>query len=169
MPISPASRKLALTGHILSSIGWMGAALAYLAFSVAALMSKDPQVVRAAYLIMLPTARFAIIPLAFASVLSGLISALGTSWGLFRQYWVVSKLLLTLVATAILLGNMRAVEFLSNEAAHSRSLDSTGLQSQILHSGGGFIVLLVIAVLGVYKPKGMTPYGWRKHQEKQPK
>jgi hypothetical protein len=27
------------------------------------------------------------------------------------------------------------------------------------------VVLLVILVLNVYKPRGMTPYGWRKEQE----
>ena len=26
--------------------------------------------------------------------------------------------------------------------------------------------LLVIQVLNVYKPRGMTPYGWRKQQER---
>jgi hypothetical protein len=27
------------------------------------------------------------------------------------------------------------------------------------------VVLLLIAVLNVYKPRGMTRYGWRKQQE----
>jgi hypothetical protein len=27
------------------------------------------------------------------------------------------------------------------------------------------VVLVVILVLNVYKPRGMTRYGWRKHQE----
>ena len=34
------------------------------------------------------------------------------------------------------------------------------------HSVGGLLVLLVIQVLNVYKPKGLTPYGWRKQQER---
>ena len=30
---------------------------------------------------------------------------------------------------------------------------------------GGLLVLLVITVLNVYKPRGLTPYGWRKQEE----
>ena len=30
---------------------------------------------------------------------------------------------------------------------------------------GGLIVLLVVLWLNVYKPRGLTPYGWRKQQE----
>ncbi len=40
-----------------------------------------------------------------------------------------------------------------------------GLRSELLHAGVGLLVLLVIQVLNVYKPRGMTPYGWRKQQE----
>ena len=33
------------------------------------------------------------------------------------------------------------------------------------HAVGGLVVLLVITALNVYKPHGLTPYGWRKQQE----
>jgi hypothetical protein len=46
MMSSPATRKLTLTAHVLSSIGWFGALLVFLAHTVASLMSGDPQVVR---------------------------------------------------------------------------------------------------------------------------
>ncbi|SRR6266542_1911318 len=36
---------------------------------------------------------------------------------------------------------------------------------ELLHAGGGLLVLLVAATLSVYKPRGMTPYGWRKQHE----
>ena len=35
----------------------------------------------------------------------------------------------------------------------------------LLHSVGGLVVLLVVHVLNVYKPQGVTRYGWRKQQE----
>jgi hypothetical protein len=41
---------------------------------------------RAAYLAMDLTSRFVIVPLARASLLTGLAQALGTPWGLFRHY-----------------------------------------------------------------------------------
>jgi hypothetical protein len=41
----------------------------------------------------------------------------------------------------------------------------SALGSTLLHSVGGKVVLLVILVLNVYKPQGMTRYGWCKQQE----
>jgi hypothetical protein len=46
---------------------------------------------------------FVIVPLCFASLLTGLVMPLGTAWGLFRHYWVVAKLLIAIVATILLL------------------------------------------------------------------
>jgi hypothetical protein len=41
------------------------------------------------------------------------------------------------------------------------------LQLQLLvASGGGLLVLLVNTTLGLYKPRGLTPYGRRKQEER---
>jgi hypothetical protein len=45
------------------------------------------------------------------------------------------------------------------------SFNINGLQSQLFHAGGGLIVLMVITILSVYKPKGLTRYGQRKQIE----
>lgn len=160
--MNPAFRKWALTAHVTVSVGWLGAASAYFALAVSALVSEDPRLVRSAYFVMEPLARWGIVPLAVASLLTGLVSALGTPWGLFRHYWIVAKLALTLVATAILLGNMRTLALLAEMAAKTADPDPAGLTGQILHSGGGVVVLLLASVLGMFKPKGLTRYGWRK-------
>jgi hypothetical protein len=34
-----------------------------------------------------------------------------------------------------------------------------------LHAALALLVLLVATTLAVYKPRGMTPYGWRKQHE----
>jgi ABC-type nickel/cobalt efflux system permease component RcnA len=81
-------RKLVLTAHITFSVGWLGAVAVFLALAIAGLTSRDPQMVRAAYSAMELTARFVIVPLAIASLFSGLIQSLGTPWGLFRHYWM---------------------------------------------------------------------------------
>jgi hypothetical protein len=39
------------------------------------------------------------------------------------------------------------------------------LGGDLSHAVGGLVVLLVITALNVYKPHGLTPYGWRKQQE----
>jgi hypothetical protein len=162
MTMTPALRKLALTAHVVSSVGWLGAAAAYLALAVAALSSAEPQLVRAAYLAMEPIAWAALIPLALASLLTGVVQALGTKWGLLRHWWVVMKLALTVFATFILLLHTpTTVEPLARLAEANRA-DPGALPGEVLHAGGGLLVLLAAAVLAVYKPPGMTQYGRRK-------
>src|SRR5438128_10135219 len=107
MMMTAGARKLALTTHITSSVGWLGSVAAFLALAIAGLMSHDPQVVRAAYLAMHLTTWFVIVPLSLASLLTGLVDSFGTPWGLFRHYWVVTKLLLTVLATVILLVHIK--------------------------------------------------------------
>ena len=101
--MSPRLRKLALTAHIASSVGWLGAIAIFLGLAVAALTIEDAAKVRAAYLAMQLTTWSVLVPLALASLVTGIVQALGSSWGLFRHYWIVVKLLITLVATAVLL------------------------------------------------------------------
>jgi hypothetical protein len=86
MTMTPRPRKFALTAHVACSVGWLGADVGFLALAVAGLTSQDAQLVRAAYLAMELTTWFVIVPLAFASLLTGLVQALGTKWGLFRHY-----------------------------------------------------------------------------------
>jgi hypothetical protein len=33
------------------------------------------------------------------------------------------------------------------------------------HSIGGLVLLLIVQWLNVFKPQGLTPYGWRRQQE----
>jgi hypothetical protein len=165
MIMTSGLRKLVLTAHITSSVGWLGAVVAYLALAVAALTSQDAQTVRAAWIAMELTGWFVIVPLALASVLIGVVNALGTPWGLFRHYWVLAKFLLTILATIILLLHMPTVSYFAGVAAETDSVSLGGLRSELIHAGGGLLLLLVATVLSVYKPRGMTPYGRRKQHE----
>jgi hypothetical protein len=170
----PRLRKFALAAHVTVSVGWLGAVAAYLALAIAArsslgvepLADRDAETVRAAWLAMELTGWFVIVPLALASLLSGLANALGTPWGLFRHYWVVAKLLITVFATAILLQHMPTVSFLAGVAATADSAHLRAVGSDLLHAGGGLALLLVTTTLAIYKPAGMTRYGWRKHHER---
>src|SRR6266542_6485089 len=96
----PRLRKFALAAHLTLSVGWIGAVAAYIALDVAAFTSQDAQRLRAAYLAMDLIARDVIVPLAIASLLTGLVMAVGTRWGLIRHYWVLISLLATNDATA---------------------------------------------------------------------
>ena len=125
MALSPRVRKLALTAHVTSSVGWLGAVVAFLALSVASLTSQDPQTVRGAYLVMEVTSWVVLLPLSLASLVTGLISSLGSVWGLFRHYWVLFKLLSNVVATIVLLLYMQTLSYLADMAAAAEDVPSS--------------------------------------------
>jgi uncharacterized membrane protein len=166
MMMPPRVRKFALTAHVASSVGWLGAVLVFLALAVVGLTSRDAQTVRGAYLVMEPAAWFVLVPLAFASLLTGLVQSLGTAWGLFRHYWALVKLLITVFATFILLIYMRTFSDMADAAADpSAGIDLVRNPSPVLHAVLALLALIVATTLAVYKPWGMTPYGQRKQRE----
>lgn len=167
MGVMPRFRRLALIVHITSSVGWLGAVVVFLALSIVGLTSQDAPTVRGAYLVMEPTAWLVLLPLALASLLTGIVSSLVSSWGLFRHYWVLFKLLITALATAVLLIYMGTFRSMAGVAADPMSeLSEVRNASPALHSALALLALLLAAVLAVYKPRGMTRYGWRSRHEK---
>jgi uncharacterized membrane protein len=166
MIMPPRLRKFALTAHVTSSVGWVGAVLVFLAHSVVGLTSPDEQTVRGVYLVMERAAWLVLLPLAFASLLTGIVQALGTAWGLFRHYWVLFKLLIAVFITVVLLIYMDTFSSMARVAADpSADLSVVRNASPAIHAALALVVLLVAAVLAVYKPRGMTRYGWRKQHE----
>jgi hypothetical protein len=125
--------------------------------------------VRATWIAMELIGWYVIVPLALASLLTGLVMALGTKWGLLRHYWVLFSLVLTILATVVLLLHMPDVSVLAAVAQEAEGARLDGLGGDLLHPGLGLVVLLVIQVLNVYKPRGITRYGWRKQQEERRK
>lgn len=165
--MSPGLRKSALIVHVACSIGWLGALAAYLALDLAAVLGQNAETVRAAQLAMGLIVSYVIVPLALAALVTGIVQALGTSWGLIRHYWVVAKLLLSALATAVLLVTAPTVASLAERAG--APADSAMMTGTLSHSIGGLIVLLVILILSVVKPRGLTRYGWRRQRDQRRK
>lgn len=161
--IAPGLRKLALAIHLSASVGWIGAVAAYLTLDVVVASAGDPAAVRSAWLGMERIVSWAIVPLAFASLVTGLVMALGTKWGLVRHWWVLISFLLTLGATGVLMSETSVIAQSAAIAADpaTPSDELLAIPSTLPHSVGGLVVLLVVQVLNVYKPQGLTPYGWR--------
>jgi hypothetical protein len=156
-----------LTAHVVASVGWLGAVAAFLALAVVGLTSHDAETVRGVYLVMEPAAWLILVPLAFASLLTGLVQALSSTWGLFRHYWVLFKLLINVVATTVLLVYMETLDSMAGVAANPNTdLDTVRNVSPLLHAALALLLLLVATILAVYKPRGLTPYGQRKERER---
>lgn len=165
MLMSPAARKLALTIHVTSSVGWLGTVAAFLVLAVAGVGNPTSQPAHADYAAMAPIAWVALLPLATVSLLSGVVSSVGTRWGLIRFYWVLVKLLLAPFSTLVLLVHMQPIDRLA-EAASDPARWSAGLQNlqwlMVTASGAAALVLVGLTVLSIYKPQGLTPHGARK-------
>jgi hypothetical protein len=163
--LADRGRRVALTAHVVSSVGSLGAVAAFLALALAGLWSADVERARACYVAMEVAAKAAVLPLIVASLVTGIVSSLGSRWGLLQHYWVVVKLLLNVVVLIVLLVQIETINYMAGAAADSR-LSESGLfglrTSLVLHGAGGLLVLIVATVLGLYKPRGLTPYGARK-------
>jgi hypothetical protein len=165
MTMTPRFHKFTLTAHVISSVGWVGSVACFLALAIAGLTSHDGQMVRATYLSMELITRYIIVPLCLASLLTGLVQSLGTKWGLFRHYWILIKFWITIISTIGLLVHMQPISYMATVTAESISFSiNHGLQIQLVATSGAALLALIVATtLSVYKPKGMTPYGWRKY------
>jgi hypothetical protein len=155
-------RKFSLAVHLTFSVGWIGSVLAYIGLGIAAVSAEETATVRGAWLAMEVIGWFVIVPLALGSLVTGITQALGSRWGLFRHYWVLFSFVLTLFATTILILHMRDVSVLAEVAQNAEGPHLRDLGGDLLHPTLGLVVLLVIQVLNIYKPRGVTRYGQRK-------
>jgi hypothetical protein len=165
MIMSPRTRRIALTAHIAVSVGSLGAVTCFLVLALAGLNSSAPQTVRAVYMSMDLIARLVIVPVVAASLATGLVQSLGTQWGLFRHYWVIVKLAVSVLVLVVLLAQLEMVGFVASKSAGAPLLEGELGQARFslaVHAAGGLLALLVPVMLSVFKPKGMTPYGWRR-------
>lgn len=163
--MSTPVRKLALTLHIILSLGWVGAAAAYLVLGVSTMGSVPEETVRAAWIAKEVIGWYAIVPLAAGALITGLVMSLGTRWGLFRHYWVVITFGLTTFSTVILLLHMQTVSAAAAAARGTIAIDLDRFGADLVHPGVGLGILVVITALNVYKPRGLTRYGWRVQEQ----
>jgi hypothetical protein len=100
--------------------------------------------------------------LALLSLVTGVVQSFGSPWGLFRHHWVVVKLLITVLATAVLLLYLRTFAALADAAADPAvGLDEVRDPSPLVHAVLALVLLLLATVLGVVKPRGLTRVGRR--------
>lgn len=85
--------------------------------------------------------------------------SLGTPWGLFRHYWVVAKLVISVVATVFLLVHMQPVGHIAPAVSETalREGELDGLRMQlVMEAVAACVAVLGATVLSVFKPGGLT-------------
>jgi hypothetical protein len=162
LTLTPPWRKGILAVHLGVSVGWIGGVLVYLVLGLLAVRSQDDSTIRAAWIAMDVAGWFVLVPLATGTVLTGLLLALATRWGLLRYYWVLISFILTCFAAMVLVVHMPSVSAVAEVARRADGTQLRELGGDLLHPSVGLVVLVAVLVLNVYKPPGLTRFGWRK-------
>lgn len=153
-------RRGVLVVHVVASAGWLGLTLGLLALSLTAFTTGAPSVVEASYRSMKVFTDWLVLPIALATLLSGLALSLGTPWGLARHRWVVTKFWLTLATTVASVLLLRpGVDSAAAAAASGRSvLEPRDLVMGPVVSLAAYVFMTALSVL---KPWGPTRRGRR--------
>jgi hypothetical protein len=147
--LSPRLRKLVLATHVLVAVGWFGAVLAKLVLEITAATSLDPEVHGAAYVFMGAFDRALFPPAAIATLLTGIILSVGTPWGLFRHYWIVAKLVLTIAVV------VTGVAFVGAWVEQAIAAGAGPVSMPLIYAALAHVLMLGAAtVISIYKPWG---------------
>ncbi len=150
-------RNLLLSVHVIASVGLLGTDAAVLTLNIAGWRHADPRTVYpAAHLIAL----WLLLPLAVASVLTGVALGLLTRWGITRYWWVTIKLALNfaglVLAVTILLPELSDAAHLA-AAAHAARPSATARLGLARDTAAASTVLITTVLLAVFKPFGRLP------------
>lgn len=152
--LSRRARATLLTVHVAVSVGWLGLDGALVALEVTGLTAGDPVVQGGIAAAMGALAAWVLIPVVFTSLVTGVVLALSTPWGLVRHWWVLAKcaIAVTLTTTGLLLMLPRLDQVVAAEGEP--------VQMQTLLARSLALVLLLAATgISVVKPWGKTPHG----------
>ncbi|MFJ2909263.1 DUF2269 domain-containing protein [Streptomyces sp. NPDC087228] len=153
-PLNRSARRSLLVAHVSISVSWLGLTVGLLTLGITAFLTGDPATARAATRAMKIFGDWLIVPVALFSLLSGLVLALGTPWGLARHRWVWTKFWLTLITAALSVFSLRPG---INEAAARGSADI----DLVVAPSVATATYLFITAISVLKPWGMTRRGRR--------
>ncbi|MBI3258096.1 MAG: hypothetical protein HYZ54_01235 [Ignavibacteriae bacterium] len=155
--MTPRLSKAFLTSHITFSVGWLGSVTVFLVLAITGLTSQDNQLARSSLIAMKLSAWLVIVPFCLTSLLTGVVQAVGTKWGLFKYYWIVVKLFLTVASTVLLLLHIQPISYLADVATDSSfsNLQHAGqIIDLIAKAGAAILVLLALTTISIYKPWG---------------
>lgn len=126
---------------------------ALVVLEVIGLNSADQALQTGISIAMAAIACWILIPLVFASLCTGLVLAVGTSWGLSRHWWLIAKsgIAAVLTVTGVVLILPRLSNLLAGEG-EPLQLKTVALRSVAL------VLLLVATGLSVVKPWGKTRF-----------
>jgi hypothetical protein len=162
--MSRRRRKLVLTLHVVTSVGWLGAAIAMTVLLVAGLVTHNPALRPSAFTFMHLYDLAIMIPLGYLALITGVLLSVGTNWGLLKHWWIVTKLVLT-VAVLLFAGVFTSGWVLEAVARTAKNpmADLRFLAVQLVVNVAAFnLIFWTNTTISIYKPWGLTPRGRHK-------
>ncbi|GAA2582244.1 hypothetical protein Stube_32380 [Streptomyces tubercidicus] len=152
-------RRAVLVLHLAVSVSWLGLTLGLLALGITGYTTGSPEMATVAYRAMKIFGDWLVLPLALASLVSGLVLSLGTAWGLARHRWVVAKFWLTLITVLLSAFSLRpGINQAAAEAAAGTPAPDISL---VVAPSVATATYLFITAISVLKPWGLTAHGSR--------
>ncbi|MEU9457396.1 DUF2269 domain-containing protein [Streptomyces sp. NPDC048312] len=153
-PLKRSARRSLLVAHVAVSVSWLGLTVGLLTLGIAAFSTGDPATAQAATRAMKIFGDWLIVPIALFSLVSGLVLALRTPWGLARHRWVWTKFWLTLITVALSVFSLRPG---IDEAAARGAVDI----DLVVAPSVATATYLFVTAMSVLKPWGPTRRGRR--------
>ncbi|MFI6577420.1 hypothetical protein ACIBFB_16630 [Nocardiopsis sp. NPDC050513] len=149
--LPPGVRKAVLSVHVIASVALLGEVWVLVVLNTAAATTDDAGLALSAYRLMSVLVFAGGIPLSTTALVTGLILAFGTAWGLLRHAWVFAKLVL-LVAVVLIGMFLFTPERMAAEAAAGPLADAEQwVQTAVVATQA--VLLVVATALSVYKPR----------------
>lgn len=150
--LSPGVRRWLVAAHTLVGVGWFGIVAAKLVTEVVGASGGDPGVTRAGFLFASALDRAVFPPAALATLITGIVLALGTPWGLFRHWWIVVKLVLTVgvIVTGVAFVGAWTQQALTASPTQLSSVSGRLIGAAVVH----LLMLGAATIISVLKPWG---------------
>ncbi len=148
-PLKRPVRRGLLVAHVAVSVSWLGLTVGLLALGITAFTTSDPATVGAATRALKIFGDWLVVPVALLTLVTGLVLALGTPWGLARHRWVWTKFWLTLITTGLSIFSLRPG---IDAAAADGAVDINLVIAPSVATG----TYLFITAISILKPWGLT-------------
>ncbi|WP_020669501.1 hypothetical protein [Amycolatopsis nigrescens] len=165
----PPVRKLFTLLHIVFAISWLASSVVDLILALLGQSTDEPELQHAAYRVLGVLGDYLVLPLSWATLITGVLMAMGTGWGLARHKWVLTKLSLTVLTVTLVLAAFlpsvhEAVAAVESTPA-GQLADVGGAASDLSIAGSvSLAIYLFNAFLSVFKPWGRTKFASRTAQ-----
>lgn len=156
-PVGRRTRRALVALHVALSVGWMGAGAANVVLAATAWSTGDAAVRGVCYRMIERLDVWLVIPGAFGALASGVVLSVVTPWGLARYWWVLVKLVLTVVIVVFSTFGI-GVWVEESIAATSAGSPSTVAGALVWGAGANIVGFLFMTWASVAKPWGTTPW-----------